>query len=66
MLVGRCVAYGDGITYLPLAEVVRDVAGTDPARGLAELLANVERGQVAARLILAAVGANDDPGSPGS
>ena len=64
VLVGRCVAYGDGITYLPLAEVVRDVAGTDPGRGLAELLANVERGHVATRLILAAVGANDEPGSP--
>ncbi len=64
VLVGRCVAYGDGITYLPLAEVVRDVAGTDPGRGLAELLANVERGQIATRLILAAVGANDEPGSP--
>ncbi len=31
VVVGRCVAYGDGITYLPLADVVRDIAGPDPA-----------------------------------
>ena len=32
VLVGRCLAYGEGITYLPLAEVVREVAGDDPGR----------------------------------
>ncbi len=64
VVVGRCVAYGDGITYLPLAEVVRDVAGPDPERGLTELLADVERGEVATRLVLGAIGANDEPGGP--
>jgi class 3 adenylate cyclase/tetratricopeptide (TPR) repeat protein len=64
VVVGRCVAYGEGITYLPLAEVVRDVAGPDPERGLAELLANIERGAVATRLVLGATGANDTTGSP--
>ena len=29
VLVGRCVAYGQGISYLPLADVVREVAGED-------------------------------------
>jgi class 3 adenylate cyclase/tetratricopeptide (TPR) repeat protein len=27
VLTGRCLAYGEGITYWPLAEVVRDAAG---------------------------------------
>jgi class 3 adenylate cyclase len=27
--VGRCLAYGDGITYWPLAEIVRATAGAD-------------------------------------
>ncbi len=27
VLVGRCLSYGDAITYWPIAEVVRDVAG---------------------------------------
>ena len=57
IVVGRCVAYGEGITYLPLAEVVREVAGADPEAGLEALLANVERGPVATRLILGAIGA---------
>ena len=30
VLVGRCLAYGEGIAYLPLAEVVRELAGDDP------------------------------------
>ena len=30
VVVGRCVAYGDGVTYLPLGEIVRDVAGPEP------------------------------------
>ena len=64
VVVGRCVAYGDGITYLPLAEVVREVAGADPEAGLMELLANVERGRIATRLILGAIGASAEPGSP--
>ncbi len=34
VVVGRCVAYGEGITYLPLAEVVREVAGADPESAL--------------------------------
>ena len=64
VVVGRCVAYGDGITYLPLAEVVREVAGADSEPALSELLANVERGPIATRLIMGAIGANDEPGSP--
>ena len=64
VLVGRCVAYGEGITYLPLAEVVREVAGADPEQALEDLMANVERGPIAARLIAGVIGANDTPGSP--
>ena len=64
VVVGRCVAYGEGITYLPLAEVVREIAGADPEATLGELLTNVERGPIVTRLILGAIGANDQPGSP--
>jgi class 3 adenylate cyclase/tetratricopeptide (TPR) repeat protein len=64
VLVGRCVAYGEGIAYLPLAGVVRDVAGDDPEPELAGILADVERGDIAARLIASAVGERDDAGSP--
>src|SRR4051812_13561199 len=45
ILVGRCASYGTGAPYLPLADVVRD------AGDLAEVLANVEHGDLAARVI---------------
>ena len=64
ILVGRCVAYGDGISYLPLGEVVRELAGEDPEPELAELLSEVERGEVAARLVSGAVGGDSAAGSP--
>jgi class 3 adenylate cyclase/tetratricopeptide (TPR) repeat protein len=64
IVIGRCAAYGEGTTYLPLAEIVRAVAGDEPGPALAELLADVERGPVATRLILDAIGAGDTPGSP--
>jgi class 3 adenylate cyclase/tetratricopeptide (TPR) repeat protein len=58
VLVGRCTPYGEGITYLPLADVVRD------AGDVAQLLAAVEHGDVAARLVRGAVGAREGGGSP--
>jgi class 3 adenylate cyclase/tetratricopeptide (TPR) repeat protein len=64
VVVGRCVAYGEGITYLPLADIVRQVGGADPERALEELMTDVERGPIATRLIMGAIGANDEPGSP--
>ena len=37
-LVGRCVSYGEGATYLPLAEIVRQVAPERPQATIAALL----------------------------
>jgi class 3 adenylate cyclase/tetratricopeptide (TPR) repeat protein len=64
VLVGRCLAYGEGISYLPLREVVSEVAGDDPRPELVRLLADVQRGDVAARLIAGAVGGSAEAGSP--
>ena len=64
VLVGRCIAYGDGVSYLPLGEVVRELAGEDPEPELLRLLSGVERGGVAARLIAGAVGRDGSAGSP--
>ena len=58
VLVGRCTPYGEGITYLPLADVVRDAGDVE------QVLAEVERGDVAARLVRGAVGARKGGGSP--
>jgi class 3 adenylate cyclase/tetratricopeptide (TPR) repeat protein len=55
VLVGRCLPYGDGITYSPLAEIVRQVAG-DGTEKLAKLLAGEEYADVILGRILGAVG----------
>src|SRR5439155_20880605 len=39
-LVGRCQPYGEGITYWPLAEIVRQLAPDDPRAQLMGLLAD--------------------------
>ena len=53
-----------GITYLPLAEVVHEVAEPTPSPALTRLLANVARGPIAARRISGAIGARGETGSP--
>jgi class 3 adenylate cyclase/tetratricopeptide (TPR) repeat protein len=44
---GRCLAYGEGITYWPIAEIVKDIAGIlvtdEPATASAKLDALLER-----------------------
>jgi len=41
-VVGRCLSYGDGATYLPLAEIVRQVAPKRPVETIRALLAGDE------------------------
>ncbi len=63
-LRGRCLSYGDGITFWPLAEIVREVAGIgygdalDVARTKLEALLGPERSNVTQR-IGAAIGLID-------
>ena len=40
---GRCLAYGDAITYWPLAEILRDVARTAPDAPAAAVVAALDR-----------------------
>jgi class 3 adenylate cyclase/predicted ATPase len=55
VLTGRCLAYGDGITFWPLIEIVGSLGSDD---GIRELLAEVEDGEVIAARVLGAVGSN--------
>ena len=59
-VTGRCLAYGDGITFWPLVEIVSALGGDD---GVRAVLAEVEDGDLAATRVLGAVGAN--PAAPG-
>ena len=49
--VGRCLAYGDGITYWPLAEIVRATAGHDR-----DAVARIARDQMVADRVAAIAG----------
>ncbi len=60
---GRCLPYGEGITYWPLGEIVAQLAGDDE-RALLELLAVREDRELVARLIRGAVGVGDATGTP--
>ena len=56
-VVGRCASYGEAVTYRPLAEIVRRLAGEDdPGSWLGEVLEGDEQ---AARLVLSAIGLSD-------
>jgi predicted ATPase/DNA-binding SARP family transcriptional activator len=59
--VGRCLSYGDGITYRPLAEILRRLPGGDPATGVAEILAGDEQADLIGRRVLGAVGLAEEP-----
>ena len=50
-LFGRCVSYGDGATYLPLDEVVRQAAPERPRAAIVELLAGDEQAQLVAERV---------------
>jgi class 3 adenylate cyclase/tetratricopeptide (TPR) repeat protein len=64
VVVGRCLPYGDGITYWPLAEIVRQVAGGDARMGVEQLATgDSEAGLIAAR-VASAIGAADTAGPP--
>ena len=63
MLRGQCLPYGDGITYWPLAEVVREILRSQGAPGadapdaaIARLLAGEEKAALIGELIAEAVG----------
>jgi class 3 adenylate cyclase/tetratricopeptide (TPR) repeat protein len=59
ILTGRCLAYGDGITFWPLVEMIGTLGSDD---GVRELLAGAEDGELVATRVLGAVGAN--PAAP--
>jgi class 3 adenylate cyclase/tetratricopeptide (TPR) repeat protein len=70
VLIGRCLAYGEGITFWPIAEVVRSAAGIEAddslelARSkLAALLAGEDtQGEIAPR-IETVLGLSEQPGA---
>jgi DNA-binding SARP family transcriptional activator len=63
--VGRCLSYGDAITYRPLAEMVRQLAGGAPAEWIEATLAGADQADAIAARVLGAIGLVDDSAQPG-
>ena len=71
VLQGRCIPYGEGITYFPLAIMLKSLAGIDDdetreeARAkLAELTADTDEGRLVATRLAGAIGLDDVLGRP--
>ena len=60
---GRCLSYGEGITFWPLLEIVRGLHGEDVGSGIAARLAGDENAEVIAARVAAAVGLAGGEGS---
>jgi DNA-binding SARP family transcriptional activator/predicted ATPase len=60
MVVGHCLSYGEGITYHPLAEIVRQLSGADVDTGLVDLLRGEANADSIALRVLAAIGRSQE------
>ena len=65
ILVGRCVSYGEGATYLPLAEAVRQAVREPSVAGVAALLEGEGDVQQVARRVAELTGLGAGPAAPG-
>ena len=64
VLTGRCLPYGEGITYWPLRDVVRDAAGEVTTAGIEGLLDGDPDAQRIARQVAAAIGIGEGSAAP--
>jgi class 3 adenylate cyclase/tetratricopeptide (TPR) repeat protein len=63
VLVGRCLPYGEGITYWPLRDLVREAAGELTPERLEQLLAGEEDAERVAARVAGAIGIGDSAGA---
>jgi predicted ATPase/class 3 adenylate cyclase len=65
VLTGRCLPYGDGITYWPLFEILRDLVGDveDPKPAIARLVAGQEGGDAITERIAGVLGHSTEAGT---
>jgi class 3 adenylate cyclase/tetratricopeptide (TPR) repeat protein len=65
MLTGRCVSYGDGATFLPLAEIVAQAVGARPRSEVERLLGDDEDSRVIAERVAELAAGSTPEGSAG-
>jgi class 3 adenylate cyclase/tetratricopeptide (TPR) repeat protein len=61
VVVGQCLSYGEGITYWPLNEIIRQAAGADARAGLVALLGDEPDSSLVTERILGAIGITNEP-----
>jgi class 3 adenylate cyclase/tetratricopeptide (TPR) repeat protein len=61
--IGRCLPYGEGITYWPLVEIVERLAGGREAADVLRLVGADDQAALVARLVSAAIGGATGTGS---
>jgi DNA-binding SARP family transcriptional activator len=65
ILVGRCASYGEGATYLPIAEAVRQAVSEPSVEGIAALVEGEDDAEQVARRVAELTGLAEGPGAPG-
>jgi class 3 adenylate cyclase len=65
ILVGRCVSYGEGATYLPVAEIVRQTAAEHSLAGIRKLVEAEEDADAVAQRVAELIGIVQSPAAPG-
>jgi tetratricopeptide (TPR) repeat protein len=65
VLVGRCVSYGEGATYLPITEIVRQAATEPSLDGIRALLDGEEDADSVAQRVAELIGVAESPAAPG-
>jgi predicted ATPase/class 3 adenylate cyclase len=60
---GRCLAYGEGITYWPLREIVQELTRDQPGKPMVALLKDEADGGAIAARVAGAIGRSEVPGT---
>jgi class 3 adenylate cyclase/tetratricopeptide (TPR) repeat protein len=64
VLSGRCLPYGEGITFWPLAEIVRQASGESSREAIRRLVARQPDADLIADRVAGAIGLADASGAP--
>ena len=64
-LVGRCISYGEGATYLPITEIVRQATDDHSLVGIHKLVEAEEDGDAIAERVAELTGIAESPAAPG-
>jgi class 3 adenylate cyclase/tetratricopeptide (TPR) repeat protein len=62
VLTGSCLPYGEGITYWPLTEIVRELGGDDPRGAVSAVVASDPHAELIAERIAQAAGLTKEGG----